>query len=448
MNAGGRHRLTAGVVLVVLALVALTLTGCVEKTEVVQAPSDTTAAPSQAGSATDGPTVVSQFPGAQTSAGTFPEAPVAAGSADPIVVGMINQENTPLGSFPELRLAADAAVQFINAELGGVDGRPIQFEPCITTFSVEKSQACAQDLVQKGAVAVTNGIDISSNGSIPILEQNQVPMIGGVPVNNDEMQSPISFQFSGGSPGAMVAFANYAATVQHAHKVAMIYGDYASIKEAALDYGVAELQRQGVTDITEVPYPITSTDFLPVLTKANENHPDAIILVAADTACAPAMKTAKDLGITATMYLVGSCAAPTIAEEIGEDAVAGRIFNVEGPITGADVDTKVYGAALAKYGDPDLPLASAGTVSFRNIMNLWSLMKQVGGDKVSKETLLATVRAARDHPSFGGHPYTCDGQQVPNLPALCAPQQILVVHEDGGLQQLTDWIDVPALLAP
>ncbi|MGZ4707553.1 MAG: ABC transporter substrate-binding protein [Acidimicrobiales bacterium] len=443
MNAGGRLRLTAGAVMLVL----LALTACVEKTEVVESPSATTAAATQAGSSPDGPSVVSQFPGAETSAGSFPDAPVAAGADDPIVVGMINQENTPLGSFPELRLAADAAVQFINAELGGVDGRPIQFEPCITTFSVEKSQACAQDLVQQGAVAVTNGIDISSNGSIPILEQNQVPMIGGVPVNNDEMQSPISFQFSGGSPGAMVAFANYAATTQHARKVAVIYGDYASIKDAALNYGVAELRRRGVTDITEVPYPITSTDFLPVLTKADENQPDAIILVAADTACAPAMKTAEDLGITATMYLVGSCAAPTIADEIGEDAVAGRIFNVEGPITGTDVDTKIYAAALAKYGDPDLPLASAGTVSFRNIMNLWNLMKQVGGQNVSKETLLAAVRSTTDHPSFGGHAYTCDGRQVPDLPALCAPQQILVVHENGGLKQLTDWIDVPSLLA-
>ncbi len=159
------------------------------------------------------------------------------------------------------------------------------------------------------------------------------------------------------------------------------------------------------------------------------------------------MKTAKDLGITATIYLVGSCAAPTIAEEIGEDAVAGRIFNVEGPITGTDLDTTIYAAALAKYGDPDLPAASAGTVSFRNIMNLWSLMKEVGGDKSRRRRCSQPARAARDHPSFGGHPYTCDGQQVPDLPALCAPQQILVVHEDGGLEQLTDWIDVPALLA-
>jgi branched-chain amino acid transport system substrate-binding protein len=428
---------------------ALIVASCVEKTEIVQSPTATTVVPSRGGAAADGSSIVSQFAGAHTGFGTMPETPTAAGTTNPIVLGMINQENTPLGSFPELRLAASAAVEFINTELGGVDGRPIQFEPCITTFSVEKSQACAQNLVQKGAVAVTGGIDITSNGSIPILEQNQVPMIGGVPVNNDEMRSPISFQFSGGSPGAMVAFADYAAKTQGAKKVVMIYGDYAAIKSAAVDYGVAELNRLGVNDVTEIAYPITSTDFLPVLTRAKESNPDTIILSAADTACAPAMKTAKDLGITATMYLVGACAAPTIADEIGEDAVAGRIFNVEGPITtsGDNVDAQIYGAAIAKYGDPALPAASAGTVSFRNVMNIYSLMKELGPDNISSASLLAAVRGAVDRPSFNGHPYTCDGRQVPNLPSLCAPQEILVVHENGTLRQLTDWIDVPALLA-
>jgi len=186
---------------------------------------------------------------------------------------------------------------------------------------------------------------------------------------------------------------------------------------------------------------------LPVLTRAQENHPDAIILSAADTACAPAMRTAKDLGITATMYLVGACAAPSIADEIGEAAVAGRIFNVEGPITvDHNVDAQIYGAAVAKYGDPSLPAASAGTVSFRNIMNIYSLMKDLGPNNISRQSLLGAVRAAVDRPSFNGHAYTCDGKQVPNLPALCAPQEILAIHENGTLRQLTDWIDVPAIL--
>jgi branched-chain amino acid transport system substrate-binding protein len=444
----GKNRRTRRSALLMGALVTavFAMTACVEKTEIVQ-PSSTTSAPAQAGTKADGPTVVSQFPGVETSFGKLPAEARAAGTDNPIIVGMINQENTPLGSFPELRLAAAAAVKWINAELGGVGGRPIQFEPCVTTFSVEKSQACAQELVQKGAVAVTGGIDVSSKGSIPILEQNQVPLIGGVPVNDEEMQSPISFQFSGGSPGAMAAFADYAAKTQKAKKVVVIYGDYAPIHDAAVNYGSAVLRRLGVDDVTEIAYPVLSTDFLPTMTKAKQLEPDAIFLAAADTACAPAMKTAYDLGITAKMYLVGACAAPAIAEQIGEAAVAGRIFNIEGPLTeSGPPEAAIYGAALAKYGPPELPIASAGTVSFRNIMNLYALMTELGPDNISRPSLLAQARSAVNHPSFNGHAYTCDGKQVPNLPALCAPQEILVEHKDGGLSQLSDWIDIPALL--
>jgi branched-chain amino acid transport system substrate-binding protein len=86
-------------------------------------------------------------------------------------------------------------------------------------------------------------------------------------------------------------------------------------------------------------------------------------------------------------------------------------------------------------------------VSFRSIMNIYALMEQLGASNVTRASLLTAVRAARDTPSFNGHPYTCDGRQVPDLPALCAPQEILVRREGGGLTQITDWIDVPALLA-
>ena len=58
------------------------------------------------------------------------------------------------------------------------------------------------------------------------------------------------------------------------------------------------------------------------------------------------------------------------------------------------------------------------------------------------------ARAAVDSPSFWGHPYTCDGNQVPGLPSLCAPQQVLftlpAVGED--LEGVTDWIPTDELL--
>jgi len=398
------------------------------------------------GSNANGEPVLAKYAGQSLGFGKVPDKPTKAGSGASIKLGMINQENTPLGSFPELRLGAEAAVKLINEELGGIDGRPLELVPCVTTFSVEKSQACAQDLVQKQVVGVTGGIDITSTGSIPVLEQNNMPYLGGIPINFEEMKSPISFQFSGGSPGAMVAFAKHASD-SGAKKVVVLYGDYPPIKAAAVDYGVATLKQLGVPDVTEVPFNILATDFLPIITKANENNPDAIFVGAADTACEPAMRTAKELGVTAKMYFVGACAAPSIAEKLGVDAVNGKIFNIESETNTGDAEGAIYFAAVAKYGDPKLPAASAATISFRNVMNIYSLMKEIGADKVSPATLLDTVRKAKNRPSFNGHPYTCDGTQIKALPSMCAAQQVLVERQGDTLKALGGWIDVPKILA-
>jgi len=448
----------AVVALAVLALVAL-LTGCVERVEIVQGGAgsggtgssgtglDAAARANVVGGQDKGDgSVVAKYAGTKMSFGTVPAQAQKASGTDPILVGMINQENTPLGSFPELRLGALAAVDFINAELGGVDGRPLELVPCITTFSVEKSRACAQELVAKDVDVVTGGIDITSNGSIPVLEQNQMPYVGGIPINFDEMRSPISFQFSGGIPGAFTAFAYDAATRLKAKKVAVTYGDYASIKAGGVDYGVATLKKLGVTDVVDLPFPITTTDFLPVLTKANEGNPDAIFLGAADTSCAPAMKTAKELNIQAKLYLVGSCLAPSIPAQIGEEAVDGRIFNIEGPKGSDDPEAKIYFDIIAKYGDPQLPAASSATISFRSVLNLYGAMKEIGAANVSPKTIIEFFRQAKDRPSFTGHSYTCDGRQIPDLPALCAPQQLLVERKEKSITPLGDWVDIPALV--
>ena len=144
---------------------------------------------------------------------------------------------------------------------------------------------------------------------------------------------------------------------------------------------------------------------------------------------------------------MGACAAPSIAEDIGEDAVVGRIFNVEGPVASDAVEGQVYMAAVGIWGDPELTGAGAGTVSFRSAMNLYAVLDELGPDGIDREAILEAFRAGEDEPSFNGHAYTCDGQQVPSLPALCAPQQLLVVRTADGLEELGDWVDVPAILA-
>lgn len=364
--------------------------------------------------------------------------------AEPIRIGMINQENTPVGSYPELSSATRAAIEFVNRDLGGIGGRPIELEVCNTQFSPEGSTACAQQFVQAGVPVVLGGIDVFGNG-IDTLAENQIPFVGGIPVSTQAVTSPNSFQWSGGTWGATVAFAHHAATEVKAKRVAIVYPDFGPIADSAR-YGQRTLEKEGVTDVAMVPYPITATDLTSPIQAAQTSEPDALIMLAADMGCAGAFDGFDTVGVTAQVYLVGACASPKIIAEAGPAKTDGTIFNVEGPIdrTEANVDFSLYQAVAAEYGDGFDPVG-AGTVTFRSFMNLYRVLVGLPDGKITPAAISTALAAQNDTPSFMGHPSTCDGKQLAGYPAMCSPQQILAELADGELIQIGDWVDVGAI---
>ena len=75
------------------------------------------------------------------------------------------------------------------------------------------------------------GIDVFGN-AIETLRDNGVPFVGGIPVSEQSVKSENSYQWSGGSWGATVAFAEYAAKELDAKKVSIVYGEFGSISRA------------------------------------------------------------------------------------------------------------------------------------------------------------------------------------------------------------------------
>jgi branched-chain amino acid transport system substrate-binding protein len=394
--------------------------------------------------ASDG-SIVSVYAGEPWFAGTIPAAGVAADeSLPPVVVGMINTENAPTGSFPELRAAVGAAINWINAELGGVNGRPIDLVTCITSFDVAMSQACAQEMVQGNADIVISGIDLTSNGSLPILEQNDIPVISALPTTLTELKSTNTYSFSGSITGAYVAFADHA-FANGADSIALAYGDFESFAVPATEYGAKVAENLGM-DVTLIPFGIVTTDFLPVVQAALDSEADAIVVAAADSACSPIMNAIADFGYEGQLYMVGACAAGEIIAQIDDDVQSRVIFNSEGPPNTDGVEGPLFLDVTNRYSDE--PAGGAGTVSFRAMMNVWAALARVDGE-LTPEAIRAEF-ATPATPSFWGHPYTCDGQQVPGLPALCSPQQSLFsLPDDSGdaVPAGDEWIDVPALVA-
>jgi branched-chain amino acid transport system substrate-binding protein len=377
-----------------------------------------------------------------TLADFVPDEPTAA-DGEPIVLGMINQDNTPAGSFPELSGAVQAGVEWLNEEMGGIDGRPVEVQVCNTEFSPEGSTACAQRFVELGVPVVVGGIDVFGN-AIDTLEDNGIPYVGGIPVSTQSSVSPVSFQWSGGTWGATVAFAEHAITEVEAERVSILYGEFGSIAESG-QYGREVLEAAGV-EVQLVPYPILATDLAAPLEAAAATDPDAVIVLAADTGCRPAFEGLAALDLDVTAYFVGACAAPTIIDALGPEVTEGAVFNVEGPVDPEipQPDFDLYFGVVERYGD-GLDPVGAGTVSFRSFMNLYVILRELGADGISSEAIIDALQAKEDEPSFMGHPYTCDGSDFPDLPALCSPQQVLVQIQDGTLTQISDWIDVGAV---
>jgi branched-chain amino acid transport system substrate-binding protein len=367
-----------------------------------------------------------------------PDEPTEA-TGEPIRLGMINQENTAAGSYPELSQAVLAATEFLNEELGGVGGRPIEIEVCNTEFSAEGSVACAQRFVEAEVPAVLGGIDVFGN-AVATLADNGVPYVGGIPISEGSVTSPNSFQWSGGGWATAVAFAWYAATELDAKRVSVVYADFGAIADSA-EMARTVLEGYGA-EVQLVPYPVMATDMSSALAAAADADPDAMFVLAADAGCTAGFDGVAALGIDAAMFYSGACAAPTIIDRAGFEKTNGTYFNVENPIgtDPVDPDMELYGAVIDTYGDGLDPIG-AGTVSFKSIMNLFVVMSEIEGE-LTPAAITEALQAQVDAPSFGSHPYTCDGEQFEGLPALCSPQQIMTQMSEGKLEQVSDWIDV------
>lgn len=425
-------------------LFAVLLAGCSEPEDTAGSggPGDTAPQPGIENSACDGDALL-DCARESTIGDLVPDEPVAA-DGEPIVVGMVNQENSPGGSYPELSQAANAAIEFVNEQLGGVDGRPIELEVCNTSFSAEGSTACGQRFVEEGVPAVLGGIDVFGT-AIDVLADNDVPYVGGIPVSEQSVQAENSFQWSGGTWGATVAFAEHAAKELEAERVSIVYGEFGSIAQSA-EYGQSVLEGYGV-ETQMVPFPILSTDIASAVQAAASSDPDAIFLLAADTGCKAGFDAMRTLDVRAQKYFVGACAAPSIIDSVDAEATNGTVFNVEGPVSSdnsTDADVRFYSAVVERYGDGLNPIG-AGTVTFRAFMNLYSVLRELGAEGVTAEAISESLAGQVDTPSFMGHPYTCDREQFEGLPAMCSPQQILARIDEGVLDQLGDWIDVGAI---
>lgn len=351
-----------------------------------------------------------------------------------IVLGMINQEDAPIGSFPEAREAAQAAVDHVNDDLGGANGRRLRLEVCRTNGSPESSAACANSLLEKQPVAVLGGVDLGAAASLPVFEKAGIPYVGGTPALGEELTSGAAWMLAGGVVGDLLGMADYALNTLKVKKVGALYVDLPGVLTTVIAAAEVVLRSKGVTDVKLVAASADAADFAPPLKAATAGNPDAVIVLFPAQTCARIMSAARSLKVTSRLFYTSACASQAVVEAAG--AAAENAFFATGylPFDDPSPDVATW-KAEAKVAKPSA-LSQAG---FAVVMNIYSLL-QGGAD--TPAALTTELRATQDRPGFMAHPYTCDRKQVSLLSAVCNANVRLLQYKGGRFNDLTGaWVN-------
>jgi branched-chain amino acid transport system substrate-binding protein len=351
--------------------------------------------------------------------GTLGAANAAKGS--PVLFGVLNLQSGPV-TFPEVLTAEEAAVKYVNAYKGGIGGHPIKLISCATDGQPSTSQRCANQLLDQKPVAILGAADTGAPGAIPVWQRAGLPYLGGVPFTPVEQNNPDGVIFSSVSTSDNAAASVYAAKTLGAKSAAVIYTSDTQGTSVALNVIIPTMQHAGITKITKVSIPPTSSDVASAVATAVGAKPD-VIYVNAPAACPNILSSLKQLGNTAKIMGIDPCTSPPAIK--GANGGADGLYFASPVLdpSANTADTKLYLAVLKKYAPPTIALDSLAALGFQSVIDVQSALAKFATADLTKDKILAAFTTGSDHTNFMGHPYTCDGKQLVGATSVCNTYQ-------------------------
>jgi branched-chain amino acid transport system substrate-binding protein len=232
------------------------------------APASSASAPASAGSgATGGVTDFQQYVGG--SGGT---------SGSPVTIGWVNEQGGPPSqTFPEATRAAQATVKFINSQLGGVHGHPVQLATCYIVTSEAQGTTCGQQMLNtKGVEVITEGIDAIGNASMYSVLNGAISTMVGVSADPADDTGKNVFELEGSGTSATVAFGPFLRKqFPDAKTVAIAYQNLPGA--VPISQAIQKSAQANGFTVTMIPYSSTATDLTVPATQmmtADVNIPD------------------------------------------------------------------------------------------------------------------------------------------------------------------------------
>jgi branched-chain amino acid transport system substrate-binding protein len=413
-----RHRKTAYAGIAALAVALLAAAGCSSSSS-----SSSTSPPASSAAAAPSPSGTTGGLGAQSVTNyltyTGGKSGPANSSLTPVTVGFVNQQGGAQVIGQHATDGAEMAIKYINAQLGGVDGHPIQLDTCFIASAEEEGTGCAQKfLANKNVHVIAMGAAVIGVQSFYSTLGGAIPVVGGVAaLGIDGAQKNTAVLF-GDATSVLGPMGTYGKDVLHAKTAVILYPDTASATPGALATE-AGLKAAGIS-VKMGPYPETTTDLTGVLASTGAASADMVIPAVAAPDCVNIEKALTQQGITDPKKIIAAplCLNGQVAAGLGGDfpkwtyLIASSLF---GDTT--DPGMIEYMKLAQTYSTPANAPDPWNIVDFGQMMTIDKVLNQVGYANLAPAAILSAVKAFKGPQALGAPALECGYD--PSAPGVC-----------------------------
>ena len=406
---------------------------------------------------------------------------IACGNSNPmkatgkaIKIGFAVPEG-PVVNFPEYRVAAQAAVDYINKELGGVGadpatgkaGVPIKLIPCAFNIMVPTEQsACVNTLAESKPALVFSSLSFDDT-VIAKYAAAKIPVLVGTPIMPSDFITPGVYAIGsgGGCLGVHLGLVYYATQVLKAKKIALPWAGSApgifcfnDLEAKPLDILAGKTLSGAAIETTSklkgtmptltylpIKVPTVAPDVASYAAQITKFAPDALVYSNQGNFCWDLVGELLKNGWTNASYplvLSGSCIDTATMAKLG-DKIKGAItlggLSILDPdaLTGEyKVDALTYGTKIFTYSkERKLNGTGFSTAGFSGIMFAWQMMNEAVDAKgvLNVKTMVSKIKGTNGHRQFGAQSSNCAKAIAPYI-GVCATEVSASVWDGTALK--------------
>ncbi|MYE66237.1 MAG: ABC transporter substrate-binding protein [Acidimicrobiaceae bacterium] len=344
---------------------------------------------------------------------------------DPVRIGFDSQEEE-LFSIIEARRAAEAAVAYINAELGGVDGHPLELELCTSGDGPEGAVACAQQFANDDDIHVMITSSYSSNEAAEVTVPAGLPQLALANLP-DDWQRPTEWIFDPGFLGLVQGPVAYAADAIGANTMTIICLDDPFFLEACDAASVfAENAGLEVTGIT--PAAFEQADYVGVVTASGAADVDVVMAAIDGTQCSPLADALSSLSVETAIITFDTCA---LEDTVASGALDGwLVFGA----SALPVDPSLASDAVLEgqriieaYGSEEAEVYGLAGWALVSVLGVHAALVDVGYENLSRETVNEALSRVQLTTGYYAD-VSCPGPDP--FPGACV-SSLIVLEVDG-----------------